>query len=95
MFWTGLAAGACLLVAASGVVALTTGWLIPTLRCSVARAELWGIGALTMALGMATGMSLRWLPGSTTVLDAGGVLTLALIVFGGVLQVRAKRPLSL
>lgn len=93
MFWTGLAAGACLLVAAAGVVALTTGRLIPTLRCSVARAELWGYGALVMALGMATGVSQRWLPGSMTVHDAAGVLTLALVVFGCVLQARAKRPL--
>lgn len=94
MFWTGLAAGACLLVAATGVLALTTGRVVPTLQGSVVRPELWGYGSLAVALGMATGMSLRWWAESPAADDAGGALTLALIVLGGVLQWRARRPLA-
>lgn len=92
MVWTGLAVVACLLVAVSGVVAVTTGRMLPTLQGRVVRPELWGYGQLVFALGMATGISLRWWAGSLAVGDAGGATAFALILLGGVLQWRAQRP---
>jgi len=92
MMWTELAAVALLLMAATGVVAVTTGWTPPTARSRVVQAELWGYGLLVMALGMGTAMSLRWWADSLAMDDAGGATALALIVLGGVLQWRAQRP---
>nr|WSY52030.1 hypothetical protein OG999_19105 [Streptomyces sp. NBC_00886] len=92
MMWTGLAAVAWLFVAALGVVAVTTGRMPPMVRGRVVRPELWGYGVLTTALGMGTGMSLRWWADSLAMDDVGGATALALIVLGGVLQWRAQRP---
>ncbi|MFD4561479.1 hypothetical protein ACFWP5_45425 [Streptomyces sp. NPDC058469] len=92
MIWTGLAAVACLLVAVTGVVAVTTGRMPPTLRGRVVRPELWGYGQLVFALGMATGMSLRWWADSLAMGDAGAATAFVLIVLGGALQWRAQRP---
>ncbi|WP_405990979.1 hypothetical protein [Streptomyces sp. NBC_00986] len=92
MVWTGLAVAACLLMALSGVVAVTTGRMLPTVQGRVVRPELWGYGQLVFALGMATGISLRWWAGSLAVGDAGAAMAFILIVLGSVLQWRAQRP---
>jgi hypothetical protein len=81
-----------LLMAVSGVVAVTTGRLLPTLRGRVVRPELWGYGAADFGVGMATGMSLRWWADSLAMDDAGAATALALIALGGALQWRAQRP---
>ncbi|MEV8537839.1 hypothetical protein [Streptomyces sp. NPDC051572] len=92
MLLTELAALALLLLAAIGVVAVTTGWLLPMVRGRVVRPELWGYGALTSALGMGTGMSLHWWSDSLAMDDAGAATALTLILLGGALQYRAQRP---
>ncbi|MFD4879103.1 hypothetical protein ACFWOB_37910 [Streptomyces sp. NPDC058420] len=92
MVWTGLAAAACALVAVSGVVAVTTGRMLPTLQGRVVRPELWGLGQLVFAAGMATGISLRWWAGSLAMGDAGAATALVLIVLGCVVQWRAQHP---
>ncbi|MGW0835342.1 hypothetical protein [Streptomyces prunicolor] len=92
MVWTGLAAAACALMAVSGVVAVTTGRMLPTLQGRVVRPELWGYGQLVFASGMATGISLRWWASSLALGDAGAATALALIALGGALQWRAQRP---
>ncbi|MGQ4433654.1 MULTISPECIES: hypothetical protein [unclassified Streptomyces] len=90
--WTGLAAAACALVAVSGVVAVTTGRMPPTLQGRVVRPELRGLGRLVFAAGMATGISLRWWAGSPATGDVATAAALVLIVFGCVLQWRAQHP---
>jgi hypothetical protein len=92
MLWMVPAAVAWLLVAAIGVVAVTTGRVLPTLRKRVVRPELWGYGALISALGMGTGMTLHWWAVSLVLDGAGAATALALIVLGGVLQWRSERP---
>ncbi|MFI6459318.1 hypothetical protein [Streptomyces sp. NPDC050528] len=92
MVWTGLAAVACALVAVSGVVAVTTGRMLPTMQGRVVRPELWGYGQLVFASGMATGISLRWWASSLALGDAGGVTALALIALGCAIQWRAQCP---
>lgn len=92
MVGTVLAAAACALVAVSGVVAVTTGRMLPALQCRVVRPELWGYGQLVFASGMATGISLHWWAGSLAMGDAGGVTALALIALGCAIQWRAQRP---
>ena len=92
MLLTWLAAVALLLMAALGVVTATTGWMPPMARGRVVRPELWGLGALTAALGLGTGLSLHWWADSPAMDDLGGATAFALIILGGVLQWRAQRP---
>ena len=95
MVLTWLAAVALLLLAALGVVTVVTGWMPPMARGRVVRPELWGYGTLTLALGMGTGLSLRWWADSLAMDNLGGATAFALIILGGVLQWRAQRPAAL
>ncbi|MFI6400881.1 hypothetical protein [Streptomyces sp. NPDC050548] len=92
MLLTWLAAAALLLLAALGVFTATTGWMPPMARGGVVRPELWGLGALTSALGMGTGLSVHWWADSLAMDDLGGATAFALIILGGVMQWRAQRP---
>ncbi|WP_416959528.1 hypothetical protein [Streptomyces sp. Agncl-13] len=92
MVLTWLAAVALLLMAALGVVTVTTGWMPPMARGRVVRPELWGYGVLTSALGMGTGMSVHWWADSLAMDNVGAAMALALIILGGVLQWRAQHP---
>ncbi|WP_405843806.1 hypothetical protein [Streptomyces sp. NBC_01518] len=92
MVLTWLVAVALLLMAALGVFTAATGWMPPPARGRVVRPELWGLGALTSALGMGTGLSLHWWADSLTMDNLGGATAFALIILGGVLQWRAQRP---
>ncbi|MFJ9628485.1 hypothetical protein ACIQPR_01815 [Streptomyces sp. NPDC091280] len=92
MVFTGLAAAVWLVAAVIGVVAVTTGWTPPTTRGRVVRPELWGYGTLIAALGIGTGMSMRWWAGSRGLDGVGGATALALILLGFLLQWRAQRP---
>ena len=92
MLLTWLAAVALLLMAALGVVTVTTGWLLPMARGRVVRPQLWGYGALASALGLGTGLSLHWWSDSLATDDVGAAVALTLILLGGALQYRAQRP---
>ncbi|MFI9604431.1 hypothetical protein ACWEQ7_14535 [Streptomyces sp. NPDC004069] len=91
-FLVGAAAVGFGLLAFSGFLALATGWLLPWLRGRVARPDLWGYGAVSLALSLAMAMSFKMVTGhSTIVLDALFVVTIALAILGGLLQRRSMR----
>ncbi|MFF9816174.1 hypothetical protein [Streptomyces sp. NPDC014006] len=83
---------ATVVVAALGVVTLTTGRVAPWVRGRIVRPALWGSGALLFAAGMATGLSTRFFDVSLGLGDGLAVATLVQILAGGLLQHRAQRP---
>ncbi|MEV5011424.1 MULTISPECIES: hypothetical protein [unclassified Streptomyces] len=90
-FLVGAAAVGFGLLAVSGVLALATGWLAPWLRGRVVRSDLWGYGAVSLAVSLAMGMSFKVAGHSTIVLDVLFVVTVALAILGGLLQRRSLR----
>jgi hypothetical protein len=79
------------LYAVAGVMALTTGRVVPWAQGRVVRPELWGCGALLFAAGMALcrfRASVRDLTAADVVFPVG----MALLLGGGVLQILGGRP---
>ncbi|MGW3956956.1 hypothetical protein ACWEKM_40070 [Streptomyces sp. NPDC004752] len=90
-FLVGVAAAAFGLLALAGCVALATGWLLPWLRSRVVRPDQWGYGAVSLAAGLATGMSFKSAGDSMIVLNTLFALTIGLVILGGLLQRRSLR----
>ncbi|WP_155054619.1 hypothetical protein [Streptomyces blattellae] len=80
-----LAAAVGCVMLASGMAALSVGWIPPRLRGSVTRPRLWGLGILGVGFFCVTQVpSLRW-----SFEDAGdvGIAVRLLVFFGGLIAV--------
>ncbi|MFE6553354.1 hypothetical protein ACFVHS_33860 [Streptomyces sp. NPDC057746] len=90
LYFSGFYGLLALLVAASGVAALTRGWVFPLTRPRVRRVRLYGWGQLVLALGLCWQVVFRLVindPGTRQwVILSGGVLLLAGVIVMGVSQ---------
>ncbi|MFC3575835.1 hypothetical protein ACFOZ0_21645 [Streptomyces yaanensis] len=79
------------LYAILGIVAITTGWVVPWLRGTIARPRLWGSGTLLFASGIALFRYGATVHGTTAIdlVFGGGLLV---FLSGAALQFLGQRP---
>ncbi|PBC61457.1 hypothetical protein BKI49_23870 [Streptomyces sp. Tue6028] len=79
-------------LAGLGIVAITTGWLMPLGRHRVLRPKLWGYGAVTASVGMTLFMFLGPFHGPDAEMTSFAMSGMGLFLLGNVFQLAAQRP---
>lgn len=80
-----------LLVAASGVAAVTRGWVLPTNRRPVRRPRLYGWGQLVAAFALCWQMAFFWVISDIDIRQWGTLFGSALLLTGLILMMVSRR----